>query len=224
MPPGIRASCLTVSQPKDEQRLRRLHAVLVEVTKDRPTLNVRVTNRGTYSHKLPGRPQTICVDRRQVDEMSHSALRGAMAHELAHLRDQHSRGDLVAILAASLVTAVSLYVGWLLYHDTTWRARSLAPLATLAVLAVLLLWLWLLYRQRRCEYRADGLATTFASHADLDAMLDYIADEDRRRGRVHRTSLWFLLCSTHPTPQQRRHALRAIAMRTRPLPARPPAP
>ncbi|MGB0092154.1 MAG: hypothetical protein WBP81_06435, partial [Solirubrobacteraceae bacterium] len=42
-----------------------------------------------------------------------------------------------------------------------------------------------------------------------------IADEDRRRGRVQRTSLWFLLCSTHPpTPQQRRRALRAIATRT----------
>jgi Zn-dependent protease with chaperone function len=190
----------------DERRMARVLRLLREIVGQQPTPPVRLVNWGTLALIFS---RGLWIERLEADEASDPELRGMLAHELAHLRDPYRRREQ---LAAALLLGVSIAaIPCLLLMPAIFGINSVVwPPAAFAVVCVTVLAARLYCRRsRRCEYRADALATTLASAPDVEAMLLRLERRERTQRRRRAERLGDRLLPTHPPVESRLEAVRS---------------
>lgn len=163
----------------------------------------------------PGQPITVVLTRAAVTELSSNGLVCLAAHELAHVLDQRSPRARAAQYGWLAGYTVLSTVGVVLTVIAGLTAPRLSGPALLATTAAALAFLALRAAfQRRDELAADrfavGLTDNLAGCIEAIDLYETLVHGSRRAGRrgrlVASIESWF---ATHPSPAERRDAMRA---------------
>lgn len=127
-------------------------------------------------------------------------LRGALAHEVAHVSlghlDRSTRAGVTTLVAYWLCTPRTAFLGAALAFLLAVRGQAVAGLLVFA--AGLVAWLAGVALSQRNEFAADALAVTWVGACMLDTVTRIKERKERKEPLIQRLRL-----HTHPTYQQR---------------------